>query len=405
MWQWAMKQRLAASNGISSQDLERLLQRSVSSRLLSIGADREASDRGPPLPSFFAKTIAPFAAMPDRLLRREEFRSASALQHAAEHSMKKEELETILGNGENTPDLGPIEDYLHAVATEPKLPNLAVGMCTARIEEAAPKLRAVLLRAADGEALSDDESLLLFRGLHILGGARDREACQPLLRLLRRPFDEVDALLGDAVIESLANIVTGVFDGDIGALFALIIDRLIDGFIREATFGAATFLAWERRIERDQYREFLVRFYEERPAEDGDQAWAGWLQAIALLGLRDLVPLVDSAFREERIPEEWLDRPQFDEDLAMAEYAPDDIDRFTQIHLGYIEDVLVSLDWVRGTEDVSDEDGEEAPWVDFAYPNEPVRNPWRHVGRNDPCPCGSGKKAKKCCLANGEPPA
>ena len=23
-------------------------------------------------------------------------------------------------------------------------------------------------------------------------------------------------------------------------------------------------------------------------------------------------------------------------------------------------------------------------------------------GRNDPCPCGSGKKYKKCCLANEE---
>ena len=23
------------------------------------------------------------------------------------------------------------------------------------------------------------------------------------------------------------------------------------------------------------------------------------------------------------------------------------------------------------------------------------------VGRNDPCPCGSGKKYKKCCGANG----
>jgi uncharacterized protein YecA (UPF0149 family) len=22
-------------------------------------------------------------------------------------------------------------------------------------------------------------------------------------------------------------------------------------------------------------------------------------------------------------------------------------------------------------------------------------------GRNDPCPCGSGKKYKKCCLING----
>ena len=319
--------------------------------------------------------------------------------------MKKEELEAIFSDGENTPDLGPIEDYLHAVATERELPDFAVGICTVRIEEAAPKLRAVLLRAADGEILSDDESLLLFRGLHILGAARDREACQPLLRLLRRPFDEVNVLLGDTVVESLANIVTGVFDDDSDALFALIIDSSIDGFIREALFGAATFLAWERRIQRDRFREFLVRFYEERPAEDGDQAWAGWLQAIALLGLRDLVPLADNAFREGRIPEEWIDRRQFDDDIAVAEYAPDDVDRFTQYNLGYIEDVLVSLDWTRGTEDVFDEDGEEAPWADFAYPNEPVRNPWRNVGRNDPCPCGSGKKFKKCCLANGEPPA
>lgn len=26
----------------------------------------------------------------------------------------------------------------------------------------------------------------------------------------------------------------------------------------------------------------------------------------------------------------------------------------------------------------------------------PVRNPLRDVGRNDPCPCGSGRKFKKC---------
>lgn len=27
---------------------------------------------------------------------------------------------------------------------------------------------------------------------------------------------------------------------------------------------------------------------------------------------------------------------------------------------------------------------------------EPVRNPLKDVGRNDPCPCGSGAKFKKC---------
>lgn len=25
-----------------------------------------------------------------------------------------------------------------------------------------------------------------------------------------------------------------------------------------------------------------------------------------------------------------------------------------------------------------------------------------HIGRNDPCPCGSGKKYKNCCLQSGK---
>jgi len=27
----------------------------------------------------------------------------------------------------------------------------------------------------------------------------------------------------------------------------------------------------------------------------------------------------------------------------------------------------------------------------------PVRRTQKKIGRNDPCPCGSGKKYKKCC--------
>ncbi|MFN5533520.1 MAG: SEC-C metal-binding domain-containing protein, partial [Planctomycetaceae bacterium] len=29
---------------------------------------------------------------------------------------------------------------------------------------------------------------------------------------------------------------------------------------------------------------------------------------------------------------------------------------------------------------------------------EPIRNRRERVGRNDPCPCGSGKKFKNCCM-------
>ena len=33
--------------------------------------------------------------------------------------------------------------------------------------------------------------------------------------------------------------------------------------------------------------------------------------------------------------------------------------------------------------------------------HEPVRNTGKKIGRNDPCPCGSGKKYKACCLRSG----
>ncbi|NEU98252.1 SEC-C metal-binding domain-containing protein [Bradyrhizobium uaiense] len=117
-----------------------------------------------------------------------------------------------------------------------------------------------------------------------------------------------------------------------------------------------------------------------------------------MLGLRELAPLVHRAIDEGRIPE-WMARhDEFEQDLADAEQRPADIARFEEAHLGYIEDVVDALAWTEYDDAMgqfADEDF-DAEWT----PTEPVRNPLRHVGRNDPCPCGSGKKYKKCCLGN-----
>ena len=37
---------------------------------------------------------------------------------------------------------------------------------------------------------------------------------------------------------------------------------------------------------------------------------------------------------------------------------------------------------------------------DEEIPSEPYRREGKKIGRNEPCPCGSGKKYKKCCGAN-----
>lgn len=295
-------------------------------------------------------------------------------------------------------DGGAIEDHLHALATEACTPAVALGQCLIRIDESGPVLRALINKAADGAALTDAEDLLLFRGLYVLGAARDPLAFEPLLRLLRRPDSELEALLGDSITEALSRITAGVFGGDAEALLNAIADRSLDEYVRNALFGAATFLTWEGRIDRADFVAFLERFHREQLSVAGDMAWTGWMEAVALLPLPELGPLVDEAFRNGWIDPDHLDRADFDEDLATAMRAPTDSGRFQRAYLGYIEDILVELEKFE----CADATGEDS--LSFGgYPAEerqvPITNPLRDVGRNDPCPCGSGKKAKKCCLS------
>lgn len=298
--------------------------------------------------------------------------------------MRKAELDAILER-----DSGPIEPHLAALAIEPLLPHLAVALCVARIEEAAPALLAALERAADGAALGENEERLLFRGVHILGAARRPEAFSPLMRLLSRPAWETEELLGDAVTENVAGIIAGVFNGDAAALFALIEDMDLDEFLRSAVLGAATFLTWDRRIETDVMVTFLRRFHDARAAELDDVVWDAWGQAIACLGLSELYERARAMMRDGPISDFGMDLNDFERLLLATEC--DDPARFQHNNLGYIEDVIVALEkFSSGGADLD---------FGWAAPAMPIRNPWRGVGRNDPCPCGSGRKFKTCCRA------
>src|SRR3546814_5205231 len=128
----------------------------------------------------------------------------------------------------------------------------AIGACLVRFDEAAPILRADLARAADGLCTTEEEAQRVFTGLHILAGGRDTTTFPILLRLLRRPIEELDWLLGDAATETLSRIAASVYDGDSAALFGAIADPEIDEFLRDSLMGAAAFLTWDGRIERSE---------------------------------------------------------------------------------------------------------------------------------------------------------
>jgi uncharacterized protein len=289
-------------------------------------------------------------------------------------------------------------DLVDELSDAEDVPDLALALALLQPDRIVDATLRVVEAAASGEPLSRKDENLLFWGIHVLGAAREERAFRPLMRLLRLSSDRLDELLGDATTETLQRIVAGVFDGNPQELIAVIADPSLDDFLRWQLFGALAFLTQVGRIDRAETIRFLHRFDDERLAVAGDVAWEGWGQAVVLLGLREMAEGVQAACRDGRIPEDISGPEWFEEMLRRAEADPQNLTRFTDERLGYIEDLLAELDWVPHPGDADEDAGREGASLDEDV-LEPARNPLRGVGRNDPCPCGSGKKFKKCCLA------
>lgn len=266
------------------------------------------------------------------------------------------------------------------------LPVDAMEAAIRRPDRIAGAVLEVVARAAGDVALSPEEGNLLFWGIHVLGEVRDTRLLPPLLRLVRRADDEMLDLLGDAVTLTLSRLVVSTYDGDLPGLTEAISDREADGFVRWSLLNALAYLTFAQAVPREDARDLLVRFDDERWAAGGDPAWVGWEEAVALLGFADMAERVATARQDARLLDDVSDPEWFALTLAEAVAKPQDRARFDDKDLGPVEDAVAELDRALA----SDEEGE---------PEAPVVNPLRDVGRNDPCPCGSGRKFKKCCLA------
>jgi uncharacterized protein len=269
---------------------------------------------------------------------------------------------------------------VQALSTAEHRPTGALREAILHPREIAAAVLPPLEALAAGEDVTPEQETLVFWGLHVLAQARDGRALPPLLGLLRGDVDVVDGVLGDAVTTTLARIVASLFDGDTDPLFAIVLDSTLDGAVRQAVLQACTFLCVEGRIPREAMHALLVRFDDATAAIEGDIGWSAWEEAIAYLGFRDLAPRVAAAQKDERIDPMISGPDWFGETLREAERRPDDRSRLDPYAHGTIDDAVEALDWMR---------------KDFGKPH---RNPAKAVGRNDPCPCGSGKKYKKCCL-------
>ena len=91
--------------------------------------------------------------------------------------------------------------------------------------------------------------------------------------------------------------------------------------------------------------------------------------------------------------------------VSIAERSTDLIFRMEQLDEGFVGSTWVETsarhDEAQSTSEIA---SQQQAAIDASQGDQrvdPIRNRGMRVGRNDPCPCGSGKKYKSCCMRRG----
>jgi uncharacterized protein len=266
------------------------------------------------------------------------------------------------------------------------LPRDAMRWTLDNWDDAASGLLEALERFANGTDRSKKAANATFFILHLAGERRETRAFAPLCRLAREA-EAAEAVLGDGVASTLKRILISTYDGNLDALKGVIEAAGTDEFVRIGALEALAYLMATERITREEAEAYLLR-----------------LSMVALLGLEPWSDVVRQAFARGLISPMDMNDDNFREDLRRILTDPGRMADFKANNIAPLKDAIGELSGWYGFSDPAKRDRERhavgregAGRTSAATPQSSAKS-FKGVGRNDPCPCGSGKKFKKCCL-------
>jgi hypothetical protein len=282
------------------------------------------------------------------------------------------------------------------------LPEASMRWALDNWDAALPRFLALLEAYADGVERSDEAADAMLFIIHLIGEKGEAAAFPALCRLLKAT-DASEAALGDAITDGLNRILISAYNGDAARLQDLIEQHDADQFVRAAALEAMAHLAAHGALGRDAMRSYMLRLFEDMQPRGESFLWSAWALMAANLGYADFASRVEELLQRGFIDETDMNLHDFNEQLGRTLADPRREAGFAFDRIAPFEDAIGTLSgWYGFSEQANIEAARAA-----ARPSElPGRSPFdapsvnvnRHVGRNDPCPCGSGKKYKKCCL-------
>ncbi len=241
-------------------------------------------------------------------------------------------------------------------------------------------------------------------------------------------FDLLNALAADEFVHSfdeielyLSEIVAATFGHDPDRLDRILADTSLDSQVRWHIGSAYFPLVRDDKLTREEAVERLGQQLENAIRARDHTGVGICVYALSNFAPTNMLPLIREAYQERLVDEGLITLESIEETLEQG-------DRFFEGRLirsrdDRIDDALDVIIRYAASTIVLAEDVDESGELDEAVPepadvasggpfassflqqvDEPiatVRYGTTRTGRNEPCPCGSGRKFKKCCGRNG----
>lgn len=282
------------------------------------------------------------------------------------------------------------------------VPSEALAFIRAHWADAESRLLAVIDDRLAAPADEDDDGLFSY-AIHLCAEMRSKDVFPLFIRIARLPNLSLDNVMGDILTETFQQMLARTCHGRIDELKGVIEDSTRYEYARAAALDALLLLAVEGDLKRDAFGDYCVELLQSKLERKPSLVWDTAICICSSLQVQAGKPLIDEAFRvkladSRMVSAEWVDE-QYGRTRDEALVALHDgirPFRSTEAEMAF----FVSS-WGRKPSD----NDEELLEVLTRRPQRRIVSPAvANLGRNAPCPCGSGKKYKKCCLlkATGE---
>jgi hypothetical protein len=278
----------------------------------------------------------------------------------------------------------------------PKFPREALSEAIQRREELSPRLLDSLDYVAGNVNTlmeKNPDYNLHFFAVFLLAQFREQRAFPKLVGFLHSNADELEFILGDILTENYHAVLCSTYNGDISLLQEVIENDAYYEFARIAAVKAYTCIVRDGHASRDEMVHYFHRV--SRNLKDGDMG-----------GANALVDVIVDEHIFELLPEA---KNFYDRDLV-SPFIYGSYDSFINLIFDYtynndkkihVDDVIAEIENWACYAPKTPPEPEPMPAVPPPVPAGTGLKTKKKIGRNDPCPCGSGKKYKKCCLPKG----